>query len=396
MTTVETGTHNGQKIKSGAKLEAVRDTRNCKVRGLWKRGDVYYAQLRIDVGNGRKSPRRIRLDATNLRSARAALEGKRTEQRDHQLKPKHASRVAFATMVEEYLASPGFTEKKPRTQYGYRRALARWVAHVGGSQPVQGISLALIDNYRTRRVAAGTSARTVNLDIIALRQVLSYAKMRGDVDNVIQFFAPQRGGGLKALTHRPPAKRPLLTKEQFVVLLGTATDSVTKNSELLRFFLRFLAVSGAREQEALCVARADVDFLRSFVTIGARGDSKNSHWRTVDFSPELDALMLELEVWLPPETSWLFPSPQRGQKDIHAQTLRESFKLVRQKAGLQWLGFHDFRHFFASQCVMAGIDFMTIAAWLGHRDGGILVGKVYGHLADSHKKQAAQKLRFFQ
>jgi integrase len=70
-------------------------------------------------------------------------------------------------------------------------------------------------------------------------------------------------------------------------------------------------------------------------------------------------------------------------------------KLVRKKAGLPKFGFHDLRHFFASQCVMAGLDFMTIASWLGHSDGGILVGKVYGHLADTHKKAAAQKLSFF-
>ena len=44
---------------------------------------------------------------------------------------------------------------------------------------------------------------------------------------------------------------------------------------------------------------------------------------------------------------------------------------------------------------MAGLDFMTISQWLGHSDGGILVGKVYGHLADTHKKAAAQKLTFF-
>jgi hypothetical protein len=31
---------------------------------------------------------------------------------------------------------------------------------------------------------------------------------------------------------------------------------------------------------------------------------------------------------------------------------------------------------------MSGIDFMTIAAWLGHKDGGTLIGKVYGHLLD--------------
>ena len=56
--------------------------------------------------------------------------------------------------------------------------------------------------------------------------------------------------------------------------------------------------------------------------------------------------------------------------------------------------FHDLRHHFISYCVMSGIDYMTIAEWVGHRDGGILIGKVYGHLADSHKKQQAQRVKF--
>jgi integrase len=58
------------------------------------------------------------------------------------------------------------------------------------------------------------------------------------------------------------------------------------------------------------------------------------------------------------------------------------------------VGFHDLRHYFCSVCVMAGIDFMTIAAWLGHKDGGILVGKVYGHLLDEHRSKAARLVHF--
>ena len=65
---------------------------------------------------------------------------------------------------------------------------------------------------------------------------------------------------------------------------------------------------------------------------------------------------------------------------------------MRSKAGMDYVGFHDFRHFFASTCVMAGIDFMTVASWLGHSDGGVLVGKVYGHLADEHKARMADNL----
>ena len=43
---------------------------------------------------------------------------------------------------------------------------------------------------------------------------------------------------------------------------------------------------------------------------------------------------------------------------------------------------------------MSGIDYMTIAEWVGHSDGGILIGKVYGHLADGHKKAMASKVNF--
>ena len=37
---------------------------------------------------------------------------------------------------------------------------------------------------------------------------------------------------------------------------------------------------------------------------------------------------------------------------------------------------------------------MIIAAWLGHRDGGILVGKIYGHLLDEHREKAARRVSF--
>jgi len=31
---------------------------------------------------------------------------------------------------------------------------------------------------------------------------------------------------------------------------------------------------------------------------------------------------------------------------------------------------------------------------LGHRDGGVLIGKVYGHLANEHRKLMAERLNF--
>ncbi len=56
------------------------------------------------------------------------------------------------------------------------------------------------------------------------------------------------------------------------------------------------------------------------------------------------------------------------------------------------LGFHHLRHYFISHAVMAGIDFMTIAIWVSHRDGGVLIGKKYGHLRPGHSQTQARKL----
>lgn len=67
---------------------------------------------------------------------------------------------------------------------------------------------------------------------------------------------------------------------------------------------------------------------------------------------------------------------------------------ARTRANMEGFGFHDCRHHFVSVAVMSGIDYLTIARWVGHKDGGILIGKVYGHLSAEHLKKAAMRLSF--
>jgi integrase len=196
------------------------------------------------------------------------------------------------------------------------------------------------------------------------------------------------------LEEPPSPKRQLLMPAEFDQLIAAAPQNCQKNGQQLADYLRFLAFAGAREKEALRVKWADVDFVRERVTIGADRLTKNWESRTVEFNPQLAALLSEMRQRRAPDSSWLFPSPQRGPRDEHARSFRESLKIARKAAGLEWVGFHDLRHYFCSMCVMAGIDFMTIAAWLGHKDGGILVGKVYGHLLDEHRQKAAKLVHF--
>jgi hypothetical protein len=55
---------------------------------------------------------------------------------------------------------------------------------------------------------------------------------------------------------------------------------------------------------------------------------------------------------------------------------------------------HDLRHLFATTCIESGVDIPTISRWLGHKDGGALAMKTYGHLRDQHSSDMAQKVIF--
>ena len=53
---------------------------------------------------------------------------------------------------------------------------------------------------------------------------------------------------------------------------------------------------------------------------------------------------------------------------------------------------HDLRHHFIGRCVHANINYVTIAKWVGHEDGGKLIGEVYAHTTDDIDRQEAAKL----
>jgi hypothetical protein len=60
--------------------------------------------------------------------------------------------------------------------------------------------------------------------------------------------------------------------------------------------------------------------------------------------------------------------------------------------GVARITHHDLRHLFAARCIESGVDIPTVSRWLGHKDGGALAMKVYGHLRDSHSTAMAQKV----
>ena len=55
---------------------------------------------------------------------------------------------------------------------------------------------------------------------------------------------------------------------------------------------------------------------------------------------------------------------------------------------------HDLRHLFATICIESGVDIPTVSRWLGHKDGGTLCMKTYGHMRQDHRFAQAQRVSF--
>jgi integrase len=124
-------------------------------------------------------------------------------------------------------------------------------------------------------------------------------------------------------------------------LEGTVTPAQAKAR------LEELKVAGKKGTRTVLKRAIDakwIDHLPTENLIGADGDVKSHRWRVVDFNFPLENHLREM--------------------------------LTRLAAGLPKFGFHDSRYLFISMCVTSGIDFMTVARWVGHRDWGVLIGRV--------------------
>jgi integrase len=85
----------------------------------------------------------------------------------------------------------------------------------------------------------------------------------------------------------------------------------------------------------------------------------------------------------PPETSVM-----------RVRECQKAMDRAAKKLGMSRITHHDLRHLFATRCIESGVDIPTVSRWLGHKDGGALAMRVYGHLREQHSVDMAQRVKF--
>jgi len=172
------------------------------------------------------------------------------------------------------------------------------------------------------------------------------------------------------------------SREDFRKLVDSIrAQQFSRSSEEAANFVEFLAFSGMRIGEAQAVEWADVGAHSIRVTGGERG-TKNHEHRHVPIVEPMRSLLDRIR---PKEMM----GPLWSIKNPHV-ALSNACK----REGIPHIRIHDLRHLFATTCIESGVDIPTVSRWLGHKDGGVLALKVYGHLRDEHSQREASKVRF--
>ncbi len=154
-------------------------------------------------------------------------------------------------------------------------------------------------------------------------------------------------------------------------------------------FIEFLAATGMRLEEALNVQWRHVKFDKdpdkeTILITGGEAGTKNYSQRSIPMFPAAKAVLLRLTQGKErPALSYLF----------NHKSSKTALKTASAMIGLpegEHFTHHDMRHYFCSNALEKNIPDHVIAGWLGHKDGGILVRKTYGHLRQSHSTEMAK------
>ena len=185
-----------------------------------------------------------------------------------------------------------------------------------------------------------------------------------------------------------PKELHLPDNQQFAKLVTTVETAGGRFSRDCADLVRFLVFGGFRLGEASHITWADCDFTKEEIVV--RGDpaegTKNSEVRRVPMIAQMHELLERLK----PAEEETIPTA----KVMRVAECQAALNTATKKLGLAHLTHHDLRHLFATRCIESGVDIPTVSRWLGHKDGGALAMKVYGHLRNQHSKAMAQKVSF--
>lgn len=138
--------------------------------------------------------------------------------------------------------------------------------------------------------------------------------------------------------------------------------------------------TGMRQQELFNLGWKDVDFKQGLVRVinKAGFTTKDKENRAIPFHKDLKTI--------------LRPLKRKDGRCFDVTNQRRIFRRIKKAAKITGIGWHTFRHTFASHALMSGVPIATVSKWMGHAD--IKTTMIYSHLLKDHQSDEIKKLTF--
>lgn len=270
---------------------------------------------------------------------------------------------------------------KPSTRHYWRQRLAALFKSWPGLIETEIRKITQADCKKwANAYAKNASPTNYNNTVGILRHILNVAVEAGVVYS----------NAAVAVKHAPvrckEIKLPSIDK--FNALIVEMRAGHSRDSINCADFASGLAFTGCRISEAQEIAWRDVDFHAGEIVV--RGDAttgtKNWGLRRVPLIPDARGMFERMR------------SERHGEsldaKVFGVAECQKSLDRAAKKVGADRITHHDLRHLFATRCIESGVDIPTVSRWLGHKDGGALAMKTYGHLRREHSIAQAQRVTF--
>jgi integrase len=284
----------------------------------------------------------------------------------------------------------------PRTLAGYQDTVRVHIIPLLGTVEVQKLTPEALQGFFTKKIKAGTGARTLRLCHLHLRQALRLAVKMGWVTrNVADLVSPPR---------HSPREMTAWTAEEARRFLGVASQSIHGPIWIVALAtgLRKGELAGLRwvdvnmEKGTLSV-RQNVGTLRGAVEIKPPKTAAGKRDVHVP-AAVLEALKahkarqnkhrLSLgEAWQ--DHGLTFPSAIGTP--IHPDNLDIDFNRLISRAGVPRIRIHDVRHSYATLAIDLGAPIKAVSEALGHADVATTL-RTYTHVLPSQRVEVANKV----
>jgi integrase len=164
------------------------------------------------------------------------------------------------------------------------------------------------------------------------------------------------------------------------IVEAVRSNRLTDHSGDSADLLEFMGKAGIGMAEAAGLLGQHVDLEKKTIVLMRR---KTRSAFTIPVFPQVEHLLQRLH-----EQGRLV----HGQPVFRIRDPKKALAAACKRLGSPAYSTRALRRCFITRAVELGVDFKTISAWQGHRDGGALIARVYSHLRSEHSDRMARLL----